>query len=135
MRTINKIIVHCTDTPEDRHVSVGDITQWHIEKGYNTIGYHYVVYLDGSIHIGRPVDKKGAHCKGHNAKSIGVCYVGGRSLKGIHSDTRTDAQKEALRNLIKKLLTKYPNAKVYGHRDFAAKACPCFDAKTEYENV
>lgn len=135
MRTINKIIIHCTDTPEDRHVSVEDITQWHKEKGYNTIGYHYVVYLDGSIRVGRPVDKKGAHCKGHNAKSIGVCYVGGRNLKGIHSDTRTEAQKEALRSLIKKLLTKYPNAKVYGHRDFAARACPCFDAKTEYENV
>lgn len=135
MRIINKIIIHCTDTPEDRHVSVEDITQWHKEKGYNTIGYHYVVYLDGSIHIGRPVDKKGAHCKGHNAKSIGVCYVGGRNLKGIHSDTRTEAQKEALRSLIKKLLNKYPNAKVYGHRDFAARACPCFDAKTEYENV
>lgn len=135
MRIINKIIIHCTDTPEDRHVSVEDITQWHKEKGYNTIGYHYVVYLDGSIHIGRPVDKKGAHCKGHNAKSIGVCYVGGRDAKGSYSDTRTEAQKEALLSLIKKLLAKYPNAKVYGHRDFAAKACPCFDAKEEYKDL
>jgi N-acetylmuramoyl-L-alanine amidase len=135
MRTINKIIVHCTDTPEGRRVSVKDITQWHKEKGYYTIGYHYVVYLDGSVHAGRFVGEIGAHCKGHNVDSIGVCYVGGRDKKGDYSDTRTEAQKEALRSLIKKLLTKYPNAKVYGHRDFAARACPCFDAKTEYENV
>lgn len=135
MRPIDKIIVHCTDTPEDRRVTTVDIEAWHKEKGYSTIGYHYVVYLDGSIHTGRPLAKKGAHCKGHNAKSIGVCYVGGKNSKGVYSDTRTDAQKEALLNLIKKLLAKYPNAKVYGHRDFAAKACPCFDAKKEYENV
>lgn len=135
MRTINKIIVHCTDTPEGRHVSIEDITQWHKEKGYRTIGYHYVVYLDGSVHAGRLVDEIGAHCKGHNADSIGVCYVGGRNKEGDYSDTRTEAQKEALLSLIKKLLTKYPNAKVYGHKDFAARACPCFDAKTEYENV
>lgn len=135
MRPIDKIIVHCTDTPEGRHVTTADIEAWHKEKDYTTIGYHYVVYLDGSIHIGRPVAKKGAHCKGHNAKSIGICYVGGKDAKGLYADTRTDAQKEALLNLIKKLLAKYPNAKVYGHRDFAAKACPCFDAKKEYENV
>lgn len=135
MRTINKIIVHCTDTPEGREVTVKDITQWHKEKGYTTIGYHYVVYLDGSVHTGRPVGKIGAHCKGHNADSIGVCYVGGRDRQGEPCDTRTEAQKETLQNLIKKLLTKYPSAKVYGHRDFAARDCPCFDAKAEYEEL
>ena len=135
MRTINKIIIHCTDTPEDRHVSVEDITQWHEARGFWTIGYHFVVYLDGSVHAGRFVGDIGAHCKGYNADSIGVCYVGGRDKEGNYSDTRTDAQKEALRNLIKKLLTKYPNAKVYGHRDFAARACPCFDAKEEYKDL
>lgn len=135
MRKINKIIVHCTDTPGDRPVSVNDIARWHKERGFCDIGYHFVVYLDGSVHAGRLVCDIGAHCKGHNADSIGVCYVGGRDKKGDYSDTRNDAQKEALRNLIKKLLAKYPGAKVYGHRDFAARACPCFDAKTEYENV
>ena len=135
MRTINKIIVHCTDTPEDRHVSVKDITQWHKEKGYNTIGYHYVIYLDGSVHAGRPVGKIGAHCKGHNAKSIGICYVGGKDKQGKPGDTRTPEQKQALVELLKKLKVKYPSAKVYGHRDFAARDCPCFDAKAEYEEL
>lgn len=135
MRTINKIIVHCTDTPEGREVTVKDITQWHKEKGYNTIGYHYVVYLDGSVHTGRPVGKIGAHCKGHNAKSIGICYVGGKDKQGKPCDTRTSEQKQALVELLKKLKAKYPDAKVYGHRDFAARDCPCFDAKAEYEEL
>ena len=85
---------------------------------------------------GRPESEIGAHCLGHNQNSIGVCYVGGLAADGrTPEDTRTAAQKEALLALLKKLRAKYPKASIHGHRDFAAKACPSFDATTEYKNI
>ena len=136
MRTINEIIIHCADTPEGRDNTVADITAWHKQKGYRTIGYHYVVYRDGSIHTGRPIEKIGAHCKGHNAHSIGICYIGGQSADGkAHKDTRTPEQKEALLSLLRQLKAKFPNATIYGHRDFSTKPCPCFDARNEYKGL
>ena len=136
MRTITEIIVHCSATPEGRPHTVGDIRAWHKQRGFKDIGYHYVVYLDGSIHAGRSEAEIGAHCTGHNRNSIGVCYVGGmtRDMKAA-KDTRTDAQKKALLQLLKQLKKRYPGAKIYGHRDFAAKACPSFDARKEYANL
>ena len=131
MRTIREIIIHCSDTPEGRDNTVADITAWHRQKGYRTIGYHYVIYRDGSIHKGRPLCETGAHCLGHNAHSIGVCYIGGRR-NGEYADTRTPQQKAALLQLLSNLKTMYPNAKIYGHKDFSSKACPCFDARAEY---
>lgn len=133
MRKIKEIIVHCTATPEGRAVSVADVDRWHRERGFASIGYHYLVYLDGTVHAGRPVERIGAHCKGHNSASVGVCYVGGLASDcATPKDTRTAAQKTALSRLITKLKSEYPGAKVYGHRDFAAKACPCFNAREEY---
>ena len=100
------------------------------------IGYHYVVDLDGTVEPGRPESEIGAHCLGHNQYSIGVCYVGGLAADGrTPEDTRTAAQKEALLALLKKLRAKYTKASIHGHRDFAAKACPSFDATTEYKNI
>lgn len=132
MRNINLIIVHCSATPEGRNVSVADIDRWHRERGFDGIGYHYVVYIDGSVHEGRPLNKVGAHCKGHNAHSIGICYIGGVDLNGKPKDTRTLAQKDALVNLLMRLKRRFPKAVIRGHRDFAAKACPSFDATKEY---
>lgn len=135
-RNIKEIIVHCTATPEGRPVSIAEITRWHKQRGFTTIGYHYVVMLDGSICNGRDVNISGAHCTNHNSISIGVCYVGGLTKDGkTAKDTRTPAQKYALLTLLKKLKAMYPQAKIYGHRDFAAKACPCFDCKQEYNNI
>lgn len=131
MRDIKKIIVHCTATPEGRQHTVEDIKRWHLQRGFQDVGYHYVVYLDGSVHTGRDVSRIGAHCSGQNAASIGVCYVGGVDAKGQPKDTRTVAQKLSLRNLINELRRRYPGATVHGHREFANKACPCFDVKTE----
>lgn len=137
MRNINKIIVHCSATPEGKDIKTETIRGWHIKgNGWNDIGYHYVIELDGSVHKGRDESKVGAHCQGYNFNSIGVCYVGGVAKDGkTPKDTRTEKQKESLLALLKELKAKYPRATIHGHREFAAKACPSFDAKSEYKNL
>lgn len=146
MDKIRYIIVHCAATPEGKDFTVADIRRWHKERGFKDIGYHYVVYRDGSVHTGRPEAKAGAHCKGYNNCSIGVCYVGGLDKKGNPKDTRTKEQKEGLERIISELLERYPTAAVKGHRDMSLdldgdgivepdewiKDCPCFDAIEEY---
>lgn len=133
MREINKIIIHCSATKEDQLVSIEDIDRWHKEKGFKSIGYHYVIYQNGRIKNGRPVNEVGAHCKGYNKNSIGICYVGGLDNDGNPKDTRTDEQKESLKLLIEILKKEYPDAEVCGHNEFANKSCPCFNVKEEYE--
>lgn len=136
MRQITEIIIHCADTPEGRDVKADEIRRWHKnERGWRDIGYHYVIDLDGTIEAGRDVETAGAHCTGHNAKSIGICYVGGCDAQMQPKDTRTDEQKASLLLLLKYLRQRYPKAKIYGHRDFAQKACPSFDAKNEYKEI
>lgn len=135
MRTINELIIHCTATLPGQRVSIADITRWHQARGFRTIGYHYVIQPDGTIRQGRPIEEVGAHCQGHNAHSIGICYIGGLSMDAIPSDTRTEAQKAALRKLLHELLTQFPHATIHGHNEFAAKACPCFDARAEYADL
>jgi N-acetylmuramoyl-L-alanine amidase len=135
-RTINDIIVHCSATPEGKDYTVDDIRAWHKYNGYSDIGYHYVVYRDGSVHEGRNVDIAGAHCKNHNSYSIGVCYIGGCGKDGkTAKDTRTKEQKESLLSLLKELKSLYPKATIHGHRDYANKACPSFDATKEYKDI
>lgn len=137
MRKINKLIVHCSATPEGRDVKTETIKDWHVNGNHwKDIGYHYVIELDGSIHKGRDESVIGAHCSGQNADSIGICYVGGvdKDCK-TPKDTRTEAQKQSLIKLLKELKQKYTGAIIYGHRDFAKKDCPSFDAKTEYNSL
>lgn len=135
-RNIKELIVHCSATPEGKDYSVDTIRQWHLQRGFSDIGYHYVVYRDGSIHIGRDESIIGAHCTGHNTNSIGVCYIGGCASDGkTPKDTRTAEQKQSLVKLLKELKTKYPQASIHGHRDFANKACPSFDATKEYSSI
>lgn len=136
MRDINKIIIHCSATREGQAFSVDTIKQWHLNRGWSDVGYHYIVHLDGSISYGRDINKRGAHVKGHNTGSIGVCYVGGVETDGkTPKDTRTPEQKESLLDLIKTLKRLNSNAVVYGHRDFSSKACPSYDATTEYKDI
>ena len=134
MRKLNEIIVHCTGTIPSESTTVEAVRRYHMEhNGWKDIGYHYIVYLDGSIHVGRPIDQKGAHCKGHNDNTIGICYVGGLVDKNKAGDTRTLKQRIALRDLIRSLKYCFPTiTKVSGHCDYASKACPCFDARAEY---
>lgn len=148
-RTITDIVVHCTATRAWQDYDVDDIRRMHKAQGWADIGYHYLVKLDGTIQQGRDVDIIGAHVSGHNANSIGVVYVGGLDNQGKAKDTRTENQKCALLNLMMDLRRLYPKAKISGHRDFSPdkngdgtitpdeyiKACPCFDAKTEYHRV
>lgn len=132
-RRIDEIIIHCTATPEGRECTVNEIRLWHKARGFSDIGYHYLVHLNGDVDLGRDVDISGAHCTGHNVYSIGVCYVGGCGKDGkTPKDTRTQEQKAALANLLMDLRRLYPWAKIRGHRDFANKACPSFDATAEY---
>lgn len=135
MRDIKEIIVHCSATPEDRNYTVEEIDRWHKNRGWSGIGYHYVIYLDGSIHKGRDIEKVGAHCTNHNKNSIGICYIGGCDKDMDPKDTRTQEQKDALIEILTRLKKRYPDAKIYGHRDFANKACPSFDATTEYAEI
>ena len=104
-----------------------DIRRWHKERGFDDCGYHFVVRLDGTVEQGRPISIAGAHCKGHNANSIGIAYVGGLDEHGRPKDTRTAAQRDALLCLVWRVKQAYPEAKVFGHNAFANKACPCFD--------
>lgn len=131
MRPINEIIIHCAATEEGRNFTVEDIRRWHVQgNGWKDIGYHYVIYLDGSVHPGRPLDQAGAHTTGHNANSIGICYVGGcASDRKTPKDTRTPEQKAALIELVRSLKLVFGVSKVSGHNEYAKKACPSFDVQ------
>jgi len=133
MRAINKIILHCSATPEGRHTTVEDIRLWHKQRGWSDIGYHYVVYLDGTVHEGRPIERSGAHVFGLNKNSIGICYVGGVDKNNLKAkDTRTSEQIMALDLLLGSLLDDFKGATLHGHNEFANKACPSFDVQDEY---
>lgn len=136
MREIKEIIVHCSATPEGKDFTVSDIKKWHLQRGFSDIGYHYIIYRDGSINKGRDESIIGAHCTGHNKYSIGVCYIGGVKVDGkTPKDTRTESQKNSLLSLLRKLRVKYPKASIHSHRDYANKACPSFDATNEYKSL
>lgn len=148
-RRIDLILVHCTATPEGKDYTVDQIREWHTApkpkgQGWSDIGYHYIIYRDGSVHLGRDVDIVGAHCEGYNSNSIGIVYVGGlENIPGVPldklpiKDTRTEAQKLALLDLLVKLRALYPNAKIAGHRNYDTKGkqCPSFDARNEYRDI
>lgn len=135
-RNIKELIVHCSATAEGKDFTTADIKKWHLARGFSDIGYHYVIYRDGSIHTGRAESISGAHCTGHNTISIGICYIGGCASDGkTPKDTRTLAQKTALLKLLRELKAKYPNAVIHSHKDFAVKACPSFDATKEYKSL
>ncbi|NDW12626.1 N-acetylmuramoyl-L-alanine amidase [Bacteroides sp. 214] len=126
MRKINLIVLHCSATREDKDFTEQDLEQCHLQRGFKTTGYHFYIRKNGKIISTRPIEEVGAHAKGYNAHSIGICYEGGLSSDGKAKDTRTEWQKHSLRVLLKTLLLDYPGSRVCGHRDLSAKECPCF---------
>lgn len=152
---IDAIIIHCSATRADKLFRAKDIARMHRQRGFRTIGYHYVIDRDGTVELGRPETEQGAHCntsgmsgRSYNKHSIGICYIGGLDKHGKPTDTRTDEQKVALRELVAKLCRKYPIVEVLGHRDTSPdlnddgevepweyiKACPCFEVRDEFSN-
>lgn len=134
MREIKEIILHCSASKPHQDFDIQDIRRWHVEdNGWEDVGYHYFIKLDGEIQKGRDIEKVGAHCKGRNKHSIGICYCGGLDENGKPADTRTDKQKASLYLLITRLLKRFPNATVHGHNEYANKNCPSFDVKKEWK--
>lgn len=132
-RPIDLVVIHCSATPPDMDIGVSQIRRWHVnERGFADVGYHYVIRRDGKIEIGRPLEQIGAHVKGHNEKSIGICLIG-----GTNADDRREAefnftmpQMMWLADLLNKLTQDYPAARLCGHRDLDPhKACPAFSVR------
>ena len=145
MRSINLAVWHCSATKEGEHYDANAIDKWHKARGFRKIGYHVVILLDGSVEFGREIWEIGAHAKGYNRNSIGICYIGGLDFEAHAKDTRTPAQRKTMKDLKKYLDYMYPGIKHVGHRDLSVdlngdgvisksewmKQCPCFEVKTE----
>lgn len=145
-RPMHTIVVHCSATRENEDYSKEDIKKWHLQRGFKDIGYHFIIKIDGTIEIGRPLNQVGAHVTNNNTGSIGICYIGGLDSNGKSKDTRTDEQKESLLNLITLLKDNINIKEIKGHRDYSKdlngngkidkfeyiKDCPCFEVKDEY---
>ena len=141
MRKIDLIVIHCSATREDRCFTEYDLDTCHRRRGFNGPGYHFYIRKDGRIVSTRPIERVGAHARGFNARSIGICYEGGLDREGHPKDTRTPEQKHSMRVLVRTLLTDYPGCEGCGHRDLSTdlngngeiepeewiKACPCFE--------
>lgn len=126
--TTKYLVVHCAATKPTMDIGLREIRQWHRERGWLDIGYHFVIRRDGKVETGRPHDVIGAHVEGHNYESLGICMAGGIDAKGKPENNFTPAQFESLRALLDKLKVDYPSAKIVGHRDLdPKKACPSFD--------
>lgn len=137
------LVVHCSATRAAQDIGATDIRRWHLGRGWADIGYHYVIRRDGGIETGRPEDSAGAHVKGFNSTSVGICLVGGLNTDGKPENNFTPAQFSSLAKLLGQLKRRYPKAHVRGHRDFSPdlnkdgtitpnefmKVCPCFDVQ------
>ena len=131
MRTINLIVIHCSASRVDRNFTEDDLEVCHRRRGFNGTGYHFYIRKNGDIKTTREIERIGAHAKGHNQNSTGICYEGGLDANDCIADTRPAAQKDAMFWLIINLHHRFPDIKVIlGHRDLPGvqKACPCFDA-------
>ena len=146
MRVINLIVVHCSATKADRDFTEQDLEVCHRRRGMNGPGYHFYIRKNGDIKSTRPIERIGAHSRGFNKESIGICYEGGLDKNGKAKDTRTDAQKKAMRELVQDICHRHDIIDILGHRDTSPdkngngivekcewmKECPCFDVKSEF---
>ena len=145
MRFINLIVIHCSATRCDRSYTEHDLTTDHLRRGFSGAGYHFYIRKNGDIKTLRPLERPGAHARGYNAHSVGICYEGRLNHYGMPEDTRTEWQRHSLRVLVRTLLLDYSDARVAGHRDLSpdlngngevepmewTKQCPCFEVKKE----
>tara|TARA_R110002020_G_scaffold389000_1_gene599658 strand:+ start:169 stop:594 length:426 start_codon:yes stop_codon:yes gene_type:complete len=137
MRDLNRVILHCSATPEGREVSVETIREWHTDppprgRGWSDIGYHYVIHLNGKIELGRPIEVQGAHTSGENEDSIGICYIGGVNAANEPKDTMTVLQAIAFVDIVKSLRLIFGKLSIHGHNEFSTKACPSFSVEEKF---
>ena len=134
MRTFEAIALHCSATPPSMDLGACVIEKWHVARGWSQIGYHFVLRRDGTVERGRPMHLAGAHVKGHNEYTVGVCYVGGVDENNEPQDNMTDAQHAAFVELVEKLRDVFGPLEVWGHRDFphVRKACPSFEVVDKF---
>jgi N-acetylmuramoyl-L-alanine amidase len=133
---IDEIVLHCSATREGQDITAKTIDGWHIKRGFKKIGYHLVIRLDGSREYGRKLTEIGAHVKGRNSKTVGVCYIGGCDKNLKPKDTMNEAQEKSFREYVKELreLTK-KHLKISGHNEYAAKACPSFKVSEKFFDI
>ena len=135
-REVKLLVVHCSATRCNKNFSVEALRRCHLARGFASIGYHFYITRDGEIHPGRPLEKVGAHCRNHNAHSIGICYEGGLDADGRTKDTRTLEQRGSLLALLRELKKYFPKALIVGHRDLnPLKECPCYSCVEEYKEL
>lgn len=141
---VTHLVIHYSATPIENNFTAADIDAMHKRKGYREIGYHFFIRKDGTIEMGRDLStpgrfEVGAHSKGENDSSIGICYEGGvrAATPNLGFDSRTKAQTRAMIGLIEKMQERFPGAVVAGHRDMpgAATQCPGFDARAWWDGV
>jgi N-acetylmuramoyl-L-alanine amidase len=132
------IVIHCSATRPNQDIGVTELRQWHKAKGWSDVGYHRIIKRDGTVQNGRALDAVGAHVSGYNARSVGVCLVGGVGDDWKPASNYTVPQWKALYATVAALVARYPGAKVVGHRDLLekrTKECPCFDVRPWWEKV
>jgi N-acetylmuramoyl-L-alanine amidase len=137
MRDLKRIILHCSATAEGKEISLETIRKWHVEgRGWSDVGYHFLIHLDGDIESARPLDKSGAHTRGHNGDSIGICYIGGVDADNNPKDTMNDCQEEAFRELVFSLrMVSDEDLTLHGHNEFSSKACPSFKVSEKFSDI
>lgn len=123
---MQKVIIHCAATPNGRAHTAQEIHHWHKDRGWDGIGYHYVIRLDGIVERGRPEYWQGSHTRGENFESIGICLIG--------TDAFTVDQWASLKKLVSKLMSRYPGVKIHGHNEFSSKDCPGFNVTEWVQN-
>lgn len=134
-REIKMLVIHCSATRCNAPFTVEQLDACHRGRGFDGTGYHFYITRDGGVHATRPIEKIGAHAKGFNLHSIGICYEGGLDETGKPADTRTWQQRSSLRDLVYALRHAFGDVKVLGHYQLSTdihKACPCFDAEKEF---
>jgi N-acetylmuramoyl-L-alanine amidase len=126
-RPVNRLFIHCSATSSNMDIGATEIDKWHKQRGWSGIGYHWVIKRDGTIEDGRDVNKVGAHVKGYNTGSLGLCMVGGVNEDGNPSDNFTDKQWHSLELMVRGVKAMIPHIAIHGHNEYdSGKACPSF---------